>query len=272
MDAYISTELDKRFTSRLSKKDTPTKSIMDLVLDGYIADNPSINLDQGLDTIFKQWAIAEIRTFLFVGHDSTAATICHCYYLLWRNPDALAHVRAEHDEVFGSDAATVAEQLLQDPNKINTLLYTNAVLKETMRLFPAAAGMRGGLPGVDLFTTTGMRLPTEGTSVWLLHLGIQRNTKYWPEPDKFIPERWLVGPGDPLHPTQKGAYRPFEFGPRNCVGQALVMQDMKTTLAMTIREFDIRDAYAEWDKLNPTRRLKTARGERAYQVFAGSSQ
>lgn len=270
MNNYVFKELDKRFEVRLNKKDAPSKSVIDIVLDNYIDEHPTRTVTDGLDFEFKKWATVQIRLFLFAGHDSTAATICYCYYVLWEHPEALARIRKEHDEVFGIDLSTIKTQLLGDPRKINQLPYTNAVIKEVMRLYPPAAAMRGGLPGVYLQTTNGTRLPTEEVAMWILHISLHRNPNYWPEPDRFIPERWLVGPEDPLYPA-KGAYRPFEFGPRNCVGQTLVMQDVKATLALTIREFDVRPAYKEWDELHPTKGLKTAWGERAYQIAAGAS-
>lgn len=67
----------------------------------------------------------------------------------------------------------------------------------------------------------------------------------------------------------KGAWRPFKFGPRNCVGQTLAMSELKIMLAMAAREFSFRDAYDEWDRLHPTTHVKTALGDRAYQVEGG---
>lgn len=49
------------------------------------------------------------------------------------------------------------------------------------------------------------------------------------------------------------------------------MLDMKVTLVMTLREFDIKDAYEKWDLLHPRKGLKSVWSERAYQVFAGSA-
>jgi cytochrome P450 len=182
----------------------------------------------------------------------------------------LAKVRAEHDDVFGGNVDSAAHVLKEHPQHINKLTYTTAVIKETLRLFPPASGMRGGLPGVFLRDKAGNKFPTEGLNIWIVHGAIQRNPNYWPDPHSFLPERWLVEPGHPLHPP-KGGWRPFEFGPRNCVGQTLAMLDIKITLAMTVREFDIQDQYAEWDRLHPSSGINTVFGERAYQVPQGAA-
>ena len=104
--------------------------------------------------------------------------------------------------------------------------------------------------------------------IWILHQALQRNTTYWKQPDEVVPERWLVGPEDSLYPV-KGAWRPFEHGPRNGIGQGLVLLELRVALALTIREFDIKAAYHEWDKMRATKGIKTVDGERAYQVEEG---
>ncbi|KAH7356883.1 cytochrome P450 [Rhexocercosporidium sp. MPI-PUGE-AT-0058] len=269
MDDYISRELDERFAERRRSKQAVARSIIDLVLEDYMSENEVASRSDTLDPNFKKWAIVQIRLFLFAGHDSTATSLCYSYHLLSQNPKALERIRIEHDEIFGTDLTTVTAQLLEHPQKINSLPYTNAVIKEAMRLWPAAAGIRAGTPEATLRGDDGNEYPTDGTAILILHNALHRNPKYWKDPDAFIPERWLVDPEDPLYPV-KGAWRPFEFGPRNCIGQTLVMQDMKTVLVMTLREFDICNAYDEWDALHPRKGLKTVLGERAYPVFASS--
>ncbi|KAL2073405.1 hypothetical protein VTL71DRAFT_10729 [Oculimacula yallundae] len=268
MDDYISKELDERFAERRRSKEAVTRSIIDLVLEDYMSRNENTTSDK-MDPDFKQWATVQIRLFLFAGHDSTATSLCYSYHLLSQNPVALQKIRAERDEVFGTDISTVTTQLLENPQKINLLPYTNAVIKEAMRLWPAAAGIRTGTAETVLRDDNGNEYPTEGTAILILHNAIHRNPKYWVRPDDFLPERWLVSPKDPLYPV-KGAWRPFEFGPRNCIGQPLVMQDMKTVLVMTLREFDICNAYEEWDVQHPRKGLKTVSGERAYPIFVSS--
>jgi cytochrome P450 len=94
-------------------------------------------------------------------------------------------------------------------------------------------------------------------TILIMHSALHINSVYRKEPVSFIPERWLVDPEHALYPV-KGAWRLFEFGTRNCIGQTLVMQDIKTVLAMTPREFEICNAYDEWDRFHPRKGLKTA--------------
>ncbi|KAE8383240.1 putative N-alkane-inducible cytochrome P450 [Aspergillus bertholletiae] len=270
MNHYIGIELEKRYQEWLQNRPKPStrptrhQSIMDMTIAEYMKTRAA---GPKLDPEFKTWATFQIRLFLFVGHDSTAATIIFCLYQLSKHPDILAKVRAEHDEVCGPYSAV--ELLRQRPVVINQLRYTSAVIKETLRLHPPANGLRDGLPGVVLQGQNGRVFPVEGFAIWNLHGAIQRNANSWPEPGSFIPDRWLVKPGHPLYPPN-GGWRPFEHGPRNCVGQNMSLVTIKVTLLMIVREFDIHDQYVEWDRLHPSAGIRTMDGERAYMVQKGS--
>ncbi|KAJ4336442.1 hypothetical protein N0V95_008617 [Ascochyta clinopodiicola] len=268
MNNYINSVLDRRYEEWRNDKVTGhANSVMDIAMEAYMSERKAA---MKLDAEFKGWACAQTRLFLFAGHDSTAATIVYALHMLSKHSEALAKIRAEHDEVFGQGVDSATQVLKDRPNEVNRLPYTNAVIKETMRLFPPASGMRGGIPGVVLRGKSGNEFPTEGLSIWIVHGAIQRNPDYWPEPHSFLPERWLVEPGHVLYPP-KGGWRPFEFGPRNCIGQNLSMLALKITLAMTVREFDISDQYLEYDRLHPSSGPRTVFGERAYQVPQGAA-
>jgi cytochrome P450 len=271
MNSYISKELDKRFNEWSENETTASsRSIIHLALTSYMAQQGDRTHPKQLDPAFRTWATIQIRLFLFAGHDSTSSTICYCFYLLQSHPQVLDKLRLEHDTVFGPNILETVEQIRKSPNLLNQLVYTTAVIKESLRLFPPASAMRGGRPDVHLKDDKGNIYPTENTNIWVLHSAVQRNPKYWPEALKFRPERWLVGPDDPLYPV-KGGWRPFEQGPRNCLGQTLAMLDVKITLALTVREFDVQHAYKEWDCLHPKGKIKHVNGERAYQTQSGGA-
>lgn len=269
MDNYVGKELDKRYQEyREDPANLRSKAVIDLVLQAYMADVPSP--PEKMDKNFRTFAIRQIRLFVFVGHDSTSSTICYLFHLLNTNPETLARVRAEHDSVFGTDLTALPPLLSKNPHLINQLPYSTAAIKETLRLFPAASTIRQGAPGEDLVDEAGNRYPTENTMMLIVHPTMQRSPSYWPRPDEFIPERWLVEPSHELYPL-KAAWRPFEWGPRNCMGQALVMMELKTVLAMIVREFDFTPAYDEFDKAHPKKGPRTYRGDRAYQIEEGAA-
>jgi cytochrome P450 len=75
-----------------------------------------------------------------------------------------------------------------------------------------------------------------GTPVYVNHRIIFQSTKVWgPDTKTFRPERWLDK--DYVANLPAGAFRPFERGPRACIGQELVMIEAKVVLALTARRF-----------------------------------
>ncbi|KAF2726543.1 sterigmatocystin biosynthesis P450 monooxygenase StcS [Polyplosphaeria fusca] len=269
MDKYIGAELDKRFDEhRADSKSAASRSVIDLALQEYLKG--SDDLPQKLDPSFRAFAIRQIKLFIFAGYDSTGSTICYCFHLLSQHPKVLKALREEHDRVLGPDPADAASQLTQEPRLVNSLPYTLAVIKEVLRLFAPAGTTRAGKSGVSIADDAGNSLPTDNAILWILHIEMHRSPSYWVRPDEFLPERWLVPPGHELHP-QPGAWRPFELGPRNCIGQALVLIEFRVILACLVREFDIAPAYDEWDEKQSRKGVKLLRGERAYQVEKGAA-
>lgn len=92
------------------------------------------------------------------------------------------------------------------------------VIKESLRLYPSAPFI-GRVLEEDLMTKEGYLLP-KGVIVNIHIYDIHRNPKYWPEPDKFDPERFLPENCVNRHPY---AFVPFSAGPRNCIGNDIIL-------------------------------------------------
>jgi cytochrome P450 len=82
--------------------------------------------------------------------------------------------------------------------------------------------------------------------VWINLHTIQRREDLFPSPDEFIPERFLPGP-DAWQVITKDSWRPFEKGPRACLGQEFAMLEIKIIMALTLRSFDFSSAYEDYD-------------------------
>ena len=266
MDLYIGNELDQRFSEYTADiSDKRQKSVIDLVLQAYLAQSGK-HKPERLDPEFRAFAIRQIRLFVFLGHDSTSSTICYALHLLSQNPDALNRIRAEHNQVLGTDVSKAPTLLEEQPKLLNDLPYTAAVIKEALRLFSPAGSSRQGKPGTSIQDDLGAVCPTDDViMIWTIHVELHRSPQYWKRPDEFLPERWLVEPTHELSPI-KDAWRAFEYGPRNCLAQGIVTTELKIILACLVREFDLKPAYDEWDALYPSKGVKTHRGERAYQM------
>lgn len=198
-----------------------------------------------LPASFLRQVIAHLKLFLFAGSDTTSTTVCFASYHLSCHKEAMAKVRAEHDAVLGPDPLRAGEVLQATPSLINQMPYTSAVIKETLRLNPPASSVRAGAPDRPIVhPVTNMHYPTDGWVLMSASHAVNNNPRYYDNPDKFNPDRWFDEDGNAAHAT-KSTYRPFELGPRNCIGQELARTEMALILALTAREFDMEPAYPE---------------------------
>lgn len=247
-----------------------SKPVIDLALDTYLlGQGVDEKRERPMEETFKTMSMNQIKLFIFAGHDTTSSTLCYIYYLLQKNTKMQKKLHAELDDVFGTDLAKTAGLITETPHLLNKLPYTVAVIKETLRLFAPASSVRVGEPNFFL-NVDGVQYPTDGIGVWSVARASHHNPSLWPDAEAFIPDRWLVPEGDPLYPV-KGAFRPFEFGPRNCIGQEVVMLETRIIMALTVREFIVEPSYAEFDR-RMGRVPKRFNGERAYQVLFGSAK
>ncbi|KAL8685752.1 MAG: hypothetical protein Q9224_005688 [Gallowayella concinna] len=273
MNRYLDKLLEQRFLTRRRDEKTASKRskpIIDLALDTYLKETGQSGA-VALPTQFKRSAIDQFKTFLFAGHDTTSSTACYIVHLLSKHPAVLDKVCQEHDEVYGSDTSKTAELVTEDPRSLNRLPYSMAVIKEALRLYPPVSTARRGDPNTQIHSN-GKEYPTEGFMLWPVAYAIHRQPELWPTPEEFIPERFLAKEGDPLFPP-KGAWRPFEYGPRNCIGQELAYTELKIFMVLTLRDFDIRPAYEDRDKLDgEDRSAFTLDGDRAYQVLVATGK
>lgn len=179
---------------------------------------------------------------MFAGHDTISTTISMIFYFLSKNPSVRQKAVAELDQVFGPDFLTTAAMIREDPYVLNKLPYSHAVMKEVLRLFPPANTVRVGSPLVQIIDpNTGKDYPTHNWVVWPDSYVLGRDDRYFPEPESFIPERYM--PDSPFPPIPAGAWRAFERGPRNCIGSEFGVLEIKVVMALTLRDFDFEPAY-----------------------------
>ncbi|KAI0098184.1 vera protein [Nemania sp. FL0031] len=211
------------------------------------------SIDYGED--FVDVITSNVKAFFFAGEDTTASTICFMFKCLQDSPDALARLRAEHDEILGDVPSEAASILRQNPHLLYNLPYTLGVIKETLRLYPLASTARQSPLGFDLrivddATGREQYYPLEGFAPWVAAAGVHQNPKYWPRPSEFLPERWLKAEQcDPLYPC-KEAWIPFSSGPRNCIGMELALAQLRFVCVLVSRSLDIKEAWKEWDQMN----------------------
>ncbi|KAH8680054.1 cytochrome P450 [Tricladium varicosporioides] len=225
--SFVEKEVSTRFEKSKSSDFVSNRSLIDLMLKAA----PSAPNGK-LDPDFKKVVMVNLKLLLFAGHETTSNSACYIFYLLSTHPHTLTTLLAELRATFAL-APSVPEQISANPVILNRLPYTNACIKESMRLFPVASNVRGGLPGHIVVDKENNRFETDGFMVWSCNHAIQRDRGIWGEDaDEFKPERWLDA--EKMAKVPKGAWRPFEAGPRNCMGQELAMMELRVIVAIFV--------------------------------------
>jgi cytochrome P450 len=109
------------------------------------------------------------------------------------------------------------------------------VLKETLRLYPAVWGI--GRRAIAECELGGYRIPA-GSNIFILQWRTQRDARFFPDPERFDPERWRE---DPVRSGKipRFAYFPFGGGPRVCVGAVFAMMEATLLLAMIQQRYQL---------------------------------
>ena len=169
--------------------------------------------------------IDEIKVLFIAGHETTANALTFTLHLLGSNPEVQQKVFEEISQI-ESQTDNVIEQLQK-------MTYLNAVLNESMRLYPPAwITDRQNLEDDSLGLFKIKKDTLIGVSFYELH----RNPKYWNDPDEFIPERFL---GEQRKESMKYFY-PFGAGPRMCIGTGFAIYEMCLTISQIIKMYFIK--------------------------------
>ncbi|KAL3474422.1 cytochrome P450 [Aspergillus californicus] len=188
----------------------------------------------------------QVRTFLVAGRDPPSVTLAWVFYEISRTPRVQAAIQAELDVLFGpgTDADAVRSGLASPagPNLLNGMVYIAAVLKETLRLHTPASTARYSPAGSGLVVTmpTGEKLDLDGVVIYNCDSIIHRDPAvFGPMADYFMPERWLDDKPDRTKTAiPPSAWRPFERGPRACIGQEFATIQMQVIVAVVARQYE----------------------------------
>lgn len=185
--------------------------------------------DTGEGMSVKQ-LVDEIKVLFIAGHETTANALTFTLHLLGLNTEIQEKVL---EEILAIESQTdnIVEQLQR-------MTYTNAVLNEAMRLYPPA--WITDRENVEDDNLAGYNIKKEtliGVSFYELH----RNPKYWENPEKFIPERFL---GEQKKQSMQYFY-PFGAGPRMCIGAGFAIYEMCLTISHLVKKYTITSVNKE---------------------------
>jgi len=200
----------------------------------------------------------ETITLLFAGQDTSAATLSWTLHLLSLYPDCQRKLYNEVADVFNDSSCEEKKDADMKPNdylcrsSLSRLKYLDAVIKESMRLYPVAPFVVRSLPH-DIRVPESDIILSKGSFACVWIYGLHRNNHFWHRPNSFIPERWLEENLQRKDKGQKnGSYMPFAAGPRSCLGQSIGNIVLRTMLARIIHKFFVSDSRlkSEDDVLN----------------------
>ncbi|PVD25687.1 hypothetical protein C0Q70_13346 [Pomacea canaliculata] len=169
----------------------------------------------------KDEIIGQCITIFLAGYETTAATLQYMIYLLAVNPDKQEKLYDEIITTIGDDTATY--------ENVMSLKYLDNTLKETLRCFPPAPLVTR----IAAETTTIKDVTIQaGTSVGVSICSIMQDDQIFPEPSKFLPERF----DNEDMPTLIRELA-FGMGPRQCIGMRLALYEAKMAAVTIVRRF-----------------------------------
>jgi len=167
----------------------------------------------------------ELMTLIVAGFETSANTLNWVWYLLAGHPGVEALIIEEADEFMPNASAVNADSAAG-------MKYTQQVLEETLRLYPPVwlfsrrAEREDELEDYDV---------PPGTDIYLAPYILHRTAEFWPEPERFDPDRFELAD----KPKKDRPYFPFSLGPRRCLGEYFSFLEMKVHLGLLLPRFSM---------------------------------
>ena len=215
---------DVVFSLIRQRQDNPTPAdptarhdLLDTLLEARYEDGAPMSTQQLRD---------EVMTLLLAGHETTAVSLSWIWFLLSNHPEVEQKLWAELDQVLHGRSPTI--------NDLAALPYTERIVKEAMRLYPPVwAITRSAIKDCEI---GGFHVPAKSSvimSQWVMH----RDPRYYDEPERFFPDRWL----DERYKTApRFSYFPFGGGPRVCIGNTFAQTEAALVLATIAQQYQLR--------------------------------
>ncbi len=188
----------------------------------------------------------EAMTIILAGHETTAIALSWTWYLLGKHPEVEARLSAELEEVLGGRAPTVED--------LPRLRYSDAVIKESMRLYPPAWAV--GREALEDCVIGGFHVPA-GTQMFISQYVIQRDGRFFDDPESFDPDRWRDGRTEGL---PQYACFPFGGGPRLCIGSGFAKMEAVLLLATVAQRFKLEPVSGRLPVAQPSITLRPRDG------------
>ena len=230
--ALESDEIIKEIIEERIKSNSKQNDLLDMLLETRYEET-----GEGMST---QQLIDEIKILFIAGHETSANAMTFTLHLLGNHPEIQQKIFDELIEI-ESQTDDIIEQLQK-------MTYTNAVINESMRLYPPA--WITDRENIDDDNLLGYHIK-EKTLIGVSFYELHRNPKYWENPEEFNPERFL---GEQKKKSAQYFY-PFGAGPRMCIGLGFAMYEMSLTLSYIVKKYKVTSSKKDI-QINPLITLK----------------
>ncbi|XP_014666274.1 PREDICTED: cytochrome P450 3A19-like [Priapulus caudatus] len=167
--------------------------------------------------------LAQSLVFFLAGYETTATLLSMWSYCLATNPEWQTKLQQEVDDVIGGTEITHA--------KIKELPLLDMFMSEVLRVYPAITRFNREV-GKEYKLTDQLTLP-KGTDVAIPVYYMHHNEEYWPDHNKFDPERFTAEEKQKRNPY---TYVPFGLGPRNCIGMRFAKYEAKVAIVSALQD------------------------------------
>jgi cytochrome P450 len=251
--AWVPTRSNRRFKRATREIDAIILRIIEARKQGASERDDLLSLlvgarDEDGGAMSDQQVRDEAITLFLAGHETTALALTYALYLLARHPERQEPAAAEAARVLGGRMPTFED--------VAPLAFTEAVVLETMRLYPPVWAM--GRQALDPVEIGGYRFP-RGAEFVMSPFVVHRDARWFPDPETFDPDRWR---DDLARRLPRFAYFPFGGGPRVCIGNRFAMMEAKLVLAGLLQRFRFETVPETRVVLQPSVTLRPRAGLR----------
>ncbi|XP_028633854.1 cytochrome P450 3A13-like isoform X2 [Grammomys surdaster] len=214
---------EKTKNNRLENRQENSVDFLQLMMNSQ----NSKNVEESHKALSDLEIVAQSISFIMAGYEGTSNVLSYIMYTLATHPDVQKKLQYEIDAVLPNNAPATYNGLVQ-------IEYLDMVISETLRLYPIGARISRlskkdtEISGVFIPKNTKVAVP-----LFILH----RDPEYWPEPEKFNPERFSKENKDRINPY---VYMPFGNGPRNCIGMRFALINMKLAVVKILQNFSVQ--------------------------------
>ncbi|KAH9510159.1 hypothetical protein Btru_043621 [Bulinus truncatus] len=181
--------------------------------------------NKALRALTDEEILGHSMLFIFAGQETTATALQMCLYALACHPDI-------QDKVY-QEIKTNITSLPPSSDELSSLTYTECVINETLRLFPPVPIVTRRAK--DTKTYNGVTIP-KGAAIQIPFFYMLKDPKFWPEPDKFNPDRFTPEETEKRDPL---SFVCFGHGPRICLGMRLAYLELKEALVYILSRLSV---------------------------------